>query len=239
LWDWVQENKRNIGRRLWMKWAQQLSSAMERMHAIGLVHHDVKPHNIMLTEMLDIKMSDFGNAMFVNATSALEDGLGKGTLPYSPPELLATPPHPYSHPVDIFSLGVTLYVIGITGEEPFRMIRSPVELLVWVRKGGFWEWEERLRQFMTSTRTPPHSGDLVRFLNGEPVPIELLELLKRMVSPDPAERPTATEITAMLKEFDGGDDRFCGGLGWSGFDVEKRGDQSLFGAEDEGTEAPP
>lgn len=197
--------------------------------------------------MLDIKMSDFGTAMFVNATSVLEDGLGKGTLPYSPPELLATPPHPYSLPVDIFSLGVTLYVIGITGEEPFHMIRSPVELLVWVRKGRFWEWEERLRQFMTTARTPrsnlsqtpptlSQNSDVVRFLNGEPVPIELLELLKRMVSPDPAERPTAIEVAAMLREFDGGDDRFHGGLGWSGFDVEKRGDQSLFGVEDEGTD---
>ncbi|RUS26361.1 kinase-like domain-containing protein [Jimgerdemannia flammicorona] len=235
LWDWVQANREKIGRRLWMKWARQMASAVERVHSVGLVHHDIKPHNVLLTEMLDIKLSDFGTAVFTPATHTLQDGLGKGTPPYSPPELLSSPPRLYSYPVDIFSLGVTLFVIGVTGEEPYLLIRSPIELLVWVRKGGFWEWEESLRTMAAkdspATRRESHAG-VVRYLNGEPVPQDILMLLKAMMSPRPEDRPTASEVVNTLRDLDWGEE--TPGLGGGeGFDWERKGDQSLFGAADE------
>ncbi|KAJ3171237.1 hypothetical protein HDU88_008274 [Geranomyces variabilis] len=65
MWDWVERNKQSVGRRLWLKWARQLAGAVECMHAQGIVHHDIKPHNILLSEYLDVRLADFGNACFV------------------------------------------------------------------------------------------------------------------------------------------------------------------------------
>ncbi|KAJ3150719.1 hypothetical protein HDU86_006336 [Geranomyces michiganensis] len=65
MWDWVSRNKQSVGRRLWLKWARQLAGAVECMHAQGIVHHDIKPHNILLSEYLDVRLADFGNACFV------------------------------------------------------------------------------------------------------------------------------------------------------------------------------
>ncbi|KAI8804857.1 hypothetical protein BJ742DRAFT_429293 [Cladochytrium replicatum] len=65
MWDWVTKHPEAMGRRLWMKWARQLAEAVRVMHLCGVVHHDIKPHNILLSEFLDVKLADFGNACFV------------------------------------------------------------------------------------------------------------------------------------------------------------------------------
>ncbi|KAG9293887.1 hypothetical protein G9A89_019225 [Geosiphon pyriformis] len=252
LWDWVQLHKQKIGRKLWMKWARQLASAIERVHAVGIVHHDVKPHNILLTEALDIKLSDFGAALFVSEGKPLEDGIGRGTPPYSPPELVMQSPFPYSFPVDIYSLGVTLYIIGFTAKEPFRNMRNPVELMVWISKGEFWEWEERLRladshnaEFPPSTLSRDQRPGTYRFLNGDVAPEGIVKLLQEMLNKDPAKRPVAKNVVARLRGLDetmyfGGDividhdypdedeSGFVGLGGGAGFDDRK---ESLFGED--------
>ncbi|KAI8825967.1 uncharacterized protein EV422DRAFT_514848 [Fimicolochytrium jonesii] len=48
MWEWVQRNKQSVGKRLWVKWARQLASAIACMHAEGIVHHDIKPHNVLV-----------------------------------------------------------------------------------------------------------------------------------------------------------------------------------------------
>ncbi|KAI8807868.1 hypothetical protein BJ742DRAFT_300773 [Cladochytrium replicatum] len=65
MWDWVTKHPEAMGRRLWMKWARQLAEAVRVMHMCGVVHHDIKPHNILLSEFLDVRLADFGNACFV------------------------------------------------------------------------------------------------------------------------------------------------------------------------------
>ncbi|KAJ3259725.1 hypothetical protein HDU77_001689 [Chytriomyces hyalinus] len=52
-----------VGQGLWMKWAKELASAIDYVHSFGFVHHDVKPHNCLLTEEKDLKLADFGNAL--------------------------------------------------------------------------------------------------------------------------------------------------------------------------------
>lgn len=49
----------------------------------------------------------------------------------------------YGQSIDIYSLGVSLYVIGLTAQEPFHKLKSVMEMMVWIKKGGFWLWEDQ------------------------------------------------------------------------------------------------
>ncbi|TPX30359.1 hypothetical protein SmJEL517_g06049 [Synchytrium microbalum] len=66
LYGFIRKNPTKIGRRVWMKFARQLASALACIHGQGLIHHDIKPHNCLLTDVLDLKLADFGNAAFVD-----------------------------------------------------------------------------------------------------------------------------------------------------------------------------
>jgi len=95
-----------------------------------------------LTANLDVRLSDFGSSLLIHPSHPPTDGVGLGTLPFSPPELV-DPESTFSFPVDIFSLGATLYQC-ITGREPYRGCRT-IEMMHHVRKGGLWNYEERER----------------------------------------------------------------------------------------------
>lgn len=94
---------------------------------MAILHHDIKPHNILLTATLECKLSDFGGAIMVpsDTTPILHDGIGKGTQAYSAPEILAGGKCEYGLPVDIYALGCTFYAM-LTGREPFGDVRNPV-----------------------------------------------------------------------------------------------------------------
>ncbi|KAG0278743.1 hypothetical protein BGZ96_002250 [Linnemannia gamsii] len=156
VWDWIRHNPERVDYRQWLAWALQLLEAVDCIHEAGLVHHDIKPHNILLDLSLDVKLSDFGASMFSTTMKddkgakdsmhfGLEGGLGRGTPPYSAPEMFASVAggaH-YGHSIDIYSLGVSLYVIGLTAQEPFHKLKSVMEMMVWIKKGGFWLWEDQ------------------------------------------------------------------------------------------------
>lgn len=73
------------------------------------------------------------------------EGLGRGTQPYSAPELFASVSSnsTYGQGIDIYSLGVSLYVLGLTAQDPFHKMKSMLEMVVWIKKGGFWLWEDQ------------------------------------------------------------------------------------------------
>ncbi|KAF9544342.1 hypothetical protein EC957_012223 [Mortierella hygrophila] len=154
VWDWIRHHPERVDYRQWLTWALQLLEAVDCIHEAGLVHHDIKPHNILLNSSLDVKLSDFGASRFgtkdkgTNKDSmhlGLEGGLGRGTPPYSAPEMFASVAggaH-YGQSIDMYSLGVSLYVIGLTAQEPFHKLKSVMEMMVWIKKGGFWLWEDQ------------------------------------------------------------------------------------------------
>jgi serine/threonine protein kinase len=150
-----------VGPQLWGRWAREAASALEWVHGKGVVHADVKPSNLLvstlrtisgspsglvtdtqLTSDLHLRLSDFGSSLLIHPEHPPTDGVGLGTLPFSPPELV-DPAAPFSFPVDIFALGATLYQC-LTGREPYRGAR-PVEMMHYVRNGGLWQWLERDR----------------------------------------------------------------------------------------------
>jgi formylglycine-generating enzyme required for sulfatase activity/serine/threonine protein kinase len=112
--------------------AQQVASALESAHECGVVHRDIKPHNIFITEgskgyPLFVKVLDFGVAKMVGdgdaqvpgASAALtETGMVIGSPPYMSPEQLEGSKH-VDLRSDLWSLGVIVYE-ALTGTLPFQ-----------------------------------------------------------------------------------------------------------------------
>ncbi|OQR82159.1 calcium/calmodulin-dependent protein kinase [Thraustotheca clavata] len=95
--------------------------ALRHCHQNNIVHRDLKPENILLTSTIcdtQIKLADFGFATKVRH-KALEEFCG--TAGYVAPEIIKS--LPYSTPVDIWSVGIIMYVL-LTGNLPFGVDRN-------------------------------------------------------------------------------------------------------------------
>lgn len=97
----------------------QIGDALAYAHAHGVIHRDVKPSNILLTESGRVLLTDFGIAAPHNAAN-----LGGGTQGYMPPEQRAG--KPVDGRADIFALGVILYEL-LTGKSLRGRTTSPVQ----------------------------------------------------------------------------------------------------------------
>jgi serine/threonine protein kinase len=201
--SWTQANRSRIGKPLWCRWAKQLASAVAYIHHIGLIHHDIKPQNVLLNDFLDCKLADFGNAAFVGG-EILTDGLGKGTLVYSAPELV-TLGMIYSYPVDIYSVGVTLYTLCtlylhsnhlVSGIEPFSLLSktSAVQTLIAIRSG-----------FFECGMNPGGGGVVGRNEwvfggNSHEDQIPFLDIVRKCLRVDAGRRPSGEELGFMVEE---------------------------------------
>jgi serine/threonine-protein kinase len=93
-----------------------LANALAAAHEHDLVHHDVKPGNVLLGFDGSIKMVDFGIARYISSLKA-ETGQIFGTPGYLPPEALLG--EGYDERGDLFALGVILYQT-LAGEHPYK-----------------------------------------------------------------------------------------------------------------------
>lgn len=134
------------------------------MHSLHCVHRDLKLENVMLDDRGKIRLTDFGFSRYYDPKDGLIDS-SCGTPHYSPPEIIKGIPHNPIY-VDSWSLGVILYVT-LCGDFPFKGLSIP-ELLQSIVKAD---------------------------LKIPSLPTELAtDLIKRLLNPNPSERPTPAEI---------------------------------------------
>ncbi|RIV35915.1 serine/threonine protein kinase [Micromonospora radicis] len=150
----------------------QVADALAAAHRLGVVHRDVTTANVMMTPV-GAKVLDFGIATRIGAPDDDEDGATFGTPAYVAPERLdGSPAQPAT---DVYSLGVLLHET-LTGRVPY-----PADT-----------WEELSAALADGA--PPT-------LDGVPgLPPAVAQICLRCLSRDPADRPTARQVAAVLRD---------------------------------------
>ena len=100
-----------------------IAEGLAAAHALGLIHRDVKPSNVLIEDGLhqQVKLTDFSLAMAADDASLTQSGCVAGTPMYMSPEQAQG--EQLDHRTDLFSLGSVLYTI-CSGRPPFRAANS-------------------------------------------------------------------------------------------------------------------
>jgi serine/threonine protein kinase len=145
-----------------------VASALVAAHAVGIVHRDVKPGNVLITDDGSAKLTDFGISHAVGDITLTATGMVSGTPAYLAPEVARGGASGF--PADVFSLGSTLYA-ALEGSPPFGIDPNPMAILHRVGTGRI--------------DPPRRSGTLT-------------PLLLRMLAFEAAARPVMQEVAQAL-----------------------------------------
>ncbi|NUM35925.1 MAG: protein kinase [Candidatus Brocadiae bacterium] len=154
--------------------AIQIAWGMKHAHQKGLLHGDLRPANIFITEEGEAKVADFRS----------REGINLEYTPYMPPEQFEKD-RPMETSVDIYSFGMILYEL-CTGELPFKVAKRI-------------EGEEALENFrnilLTQPPLPPHKVE-------PKIPVSFSDTIMRCLALEPKERiEDFDEIARTLQEI--------------------------------------
>jgi protein kinase-like protein len=154
--------------------AAQVLEGLAFAHARGIVHRDVKPSNVLVTEeeTVSVRLFDFGLAQLADADTLTAVGDVPGTLAYISPERLHG--EQAGPPADVWAAGVLLWE-SLVGHHPFWRA-SPLETGEVIKTGA-----PSLREARPD------------------LPDRLIEAVDRALSVDPLERPSAAVLAKGLR----------------------------------------
>ena len=157
--------------------AREIASALESAHRNNLVHCDIKPHNILVMPDGHVKVTDFGIARAVSASTMTYSGSVMGSVHYfSPEQAKGTAITTKS---DVYSLGVVLYEM-LTGRLPYDG-ETPISIAL----KHLQEEPVPVRQLQPS------------------IPPVLEAIVQKAMSKDPLTRPSSTELYDDLNQAKG------------------------------------
>ncbi|MEM1072413.1 MAG: protein kinase [Planctomycetota bacterium] len=184
-------NLRNLNLRERLRLIQCIAEAVHYAHTRGVVHRDLKPVNILVTEDGTPKILDFGVARSIGGDVDMTNertviGQLVGTLPYMSPEQVAGDPDELDARSDVYSLGIVMYELLAGGlpyelekkvlQEAMRVIqeveptrlsqvskvyRGDVETIV-----GKALTKDRTRRYQSASEL---AADIFRYLSDEPI----------------------------------------------------------------------
>src|SRR5215210_812691 len=156
--------------------ALQVAKALETAHVRGVVHRDIKPRNILVSDSGHVKVADFGIARAVEATTISHSGDILGSAKYMSPEQAAG--DQVGPASDLYSLGVVLYEM-LTGRIPFE-IETPADVPI-----------------RHALAPPPHPAEL-----DSEVPEELDAITMKLLATNPEDRfGSADEVIQELRRL--------------------------------------
>jgi serine/threonine-protein kinase len=136
--------------------ARELLGAVAHIHTAGIIHRDIKPHNVVIAPDWSAKLIDFGIALPRDATSLTQTGLVLGTKRYAAPEVMEG--RAATERSDLYSCGLVLRACGgrgtpalealvasLTRTDPSSRPRSAQEALLQLENRG--EEGERTQAF--------------------------------------------------------------------------------------------
>ena len=158
-----------------LHFAMQIAKALEHAHSKGIVHRDIKPHNVMVLKNGSVKVADFGIARVMSKSNTLtKEALG--SVHYISPEQAKG--GRVDNRSDIYSLGIVMYEM-IAGRVPYDG-ESPVGVAIQHINGGA----------VLPSRINPN------------IPQRLEKIIMRAMALDPEDRyPTATAMLYDMDEF--------------------------------------
>jgi hypothetical protein len=152
----------------------QILEGLAHAHALGIVHRDVKPSNVLLADgdEISVRLLDFGLALFDEADTLTAAGDVPGTLAYISPERLKG--QTAGPEADVWAVGVLLWE-ALSGWHPY--------------------WTSSLLETAKRIQEPPPSLRDAR----PDLPEALIEIVDRAMARDPRRRPTATRMAAAVR----------------------------------------
>lgn len=153
----------------------KMAGALQAAHRLDILHRDVKPANILITDFGEPALCDFGIA---HLTGAFETAAGTftGSPAYTAPEILSGAPP--TRASDIYGLGATLFA-ALTGHAAFE------------RRSG----EQMVAQFLRIANEP------VPDLRDTGIPDDVAAVVEAAMAPDPEDRPETTTLAEHLRQL--------------------------------------